>query len=305
MVDQRVDDKTSGMDITIPLSPEICLKIGPVITNGEDYPTSRLQKGLILIFYGQELAEEGVGFGVPVLKMGVRTIFPGGIELDCSEEGSCQQIRAIFFMNLEERLTSQGLGSVRSSWLYWIKNHLADIYRRFPPARGPLTALSNAFRSSFGWQTTFEDTGCNYAVKVNYSVDSRSGVIVVEVDATGGVENSAPPIGGLQSGGQKIGVTEVIMMNEQGAHHFDAYMDSSGLLLRGGAIGSWDEVTAERASFRSSAHRLAFTLQQVDGARLFRGRELIGSRLAWSGFGYCLAPGSRRFAYTLKIESLA
>jgi len=278
------------MDISIPLFSEICLKIGPVSTNGESYPTSRLQKGLILISNDQELAEEGVGFGVPVLKLGVKTIFPGGIELACSEERSCQEIKAIFFMNLEERLTSQSLGSVKSRSLYWIKNHLADVYRRFPPARGPLTAISNSLRSSFGWQTTFEEAGYNYAVKVTYTVDSQAGVIAVEVDATGVPE---------------AGVTEMILMNEQGAYHFDTYSDSSGLLLRGEAIGSWDEVTAERASFLSSAHHLAFTLQQIDGARLFRGRELIGSRLAWSGFGYCLPPTSRRFAYTLGIERLA
>ena len=66
-------------------------------------------------------------------------------------------------------------------------------------------------------------------------------------------------------------ITEVVVMNEQGAHHFDLYRDSSGTLLRGKEIGCWDEVTAERASFISETHRLAFTLQQVKGARLFGG----------------------------------
>jgi hypothetical protein len=147
------------MDINIPLFSEISLRISPVLTHGESYPTSQLQKGLILISNGQDLAEEGVGFGVPVLKMGVRTIFPGDIELACRKEGSCQVITAIFFLNLEERLTSQSLGSVKSRSLYWIKNHLSDVHRRFPPTRGPLMALSNTLRSSFGWQTTYEVSG--------------------------------------------------------------------------------------------------------------------------------------------------
>ncbi|OGO66454.1 MAG: hypothetical protein A2Z45_07420 [Chloroflexi bacterium RBG_19FT_COMBO_55_16] len=298
-------EKTSGMDITIPLFSDICLKIGPGITNGEGYPTSRLQKGLILISNGQELAEEGVGFGVPILKLGVKTIFPGGIELACSEVGARQEITAIFFMNLEERLTSQSLGSVKSRSLYWIKNHLADVYRRFPLARGPLTALSNTLRSKFGWQTTFEDAGCNHAVKVNYTIDSQAGVIAVDVDTTGVPKDGVPKAGVPLNGAPQGGVTEVILMNEQGAHHFDTYSDSSGLLLHGEAIGSWDEVTAERASFLSRVHRLAFNLQQIDGARLFRGRELIGSRLAWSGFGYSLPPTCQSFRYTLGIERLA
>ncbi len=290
MAETLAGEKISGMDITIPLFSETCLKVRPVFANGENYPTSRLQKGLILISNGQELAEEGVGFGVPVLKLGIKTIFPGEIELACLEKGSCREITAIFFLNLVERLTSQHLGKVKRRSLYRIKNHLEDLYRRFPLSRGPLTALSNTLRSSFGWQTTFEDAGCNHAVKVIYKVDSKTGIITVDVDVADVL---------------KGGVTEVILMNEQGARHFDTYSDSSGVLLKGEKIGGWDEVTAERASFQSSTHRLAFSLQQINGARLFRGRELVGSRLAWSGFGYSFSPTNRRFTYTLRIERLA
>lgn len=287
MAEKLPGEKTLNTGLTIPLFSDICLKIEPVSTTGGRYPTSRLQKGLILISNGQELAEEGVGFGVPVLKMGVKTIFPGWIELACFNEGSFQIITAKFFMNLEERFTSQGPGNVKSRLLYWIKDHLADLYRRFPPSRRPLMALSNAARTSFDWQTTFVDAGCNLEVKANYSIDPETGVIMVDVDATGV---------------SKAGVTEVILMNEQGAHHFDTYFDSNGLSLRGEKIGSWEEVTAKSASFLSSTHRLAFTLQQTNGARLYRGRELVGSRLAWSGFGYSLPPASQRFTYTLRIE---
>jgi hypothetical protein len=277
------------MDITFPLFPEICLKIGPVSTNGEIYPTSRLQKGLILISNGQELAEEGVGFGVPVLKLGVKTIFPGGIELSCLDEGLRREISAKYILNLEERITSHGFGSLKSKQLYQIKNHLADLYRRSPSARGPLLVISNALRSSFGWQTTYEDAGCSHTVMVNYSIDCDMGTIAVSVDAVGLAE---------------FGVTELILMNEQGARHFDRYSDSSGLELKGEEIGSWDEVTAERASFLSSAYRLAFTLQQIKGARLFRGREHIGSRLAWSGFGYSIPAKLGTFSTILGVERL-
>ena len=278
------------MDITFPFFQDICLRIGPVQTNGEDFPSSRLQKGLLLISNGQELAQEGVGFGVPVLKQGVKTIFSGEIELTCLHEGSHQEIAAIFFMNLEERLTSQSLGKIKSGSLYRIKNHLADLHRRFPLSRGPLTNISNMLRSIFGWQTIFEDAGCNYPVKVNYSADTNTRTIAVSGDL---------------SGVPKDGVTEVILMNEQGAHYFDTYSDSSGLLLQGEAIGSWEKVTSGTASFLSNAYQLAFTLHQIDGASLYRGRELIGSRLAWSGFGYSLPPSSQLFTYTLGFDRLA
>jgi hypothetical protein len=48
---------------------------------------------------------------------------------------------------------------------------------------------------------------------------------------------------------------------------------------------------------------VAFSLGQAPGARLFRGRELVGARLAWVGFGYALPPTRRSFGYELTIAS--
>jgi len=100
------------------------------------------------------------------------------------------------------------------------------------------------------------------------------------------------------------GITEVIVMNEQGAHYFDQYHDSTGASLAGKEIGCWDEVAASEAGFASSNQRVAFTLPRVPGAQLFRGRELVGSRLAWAGFGYSFPPAISRFNYSVKIEVL-
>ena len=74
--------------------------------------------------------------------------------------------------------------------------------------------------------------------------------------------------------------------------------------LRGDAIGAWDAVTAASARFVSTAHGVAFFLAQVKGAKLRRGRELIGARLAWSGFGYSLPPTPGAFIYEVRIERL-
>jgi len=63
-------------------------------------------------------------------------------------------------------------------------------------------------------------------------------------------------------------------------------------------------VSAAKAGFVSTAHKLAFSLGQVEGARLSRGRELIGARLAWSGFGYSLAPVPGEFTYDVRIERI-
>ena len=155
--------------------------------------------------------------------------------------------------------------------------------------RAPLTALSNGLREFFGWETTYEDAGFSGEIKMIYSFDEVLAGLRVEVDMA-----SLP----LKA------ITEVIVMNEQGAHYFDQYRNSSGIRLAGKEISCWDEVTAEEASFTSSTQRVAFSLAKVTGVRLFRGRELIGSRLAWAGFGYSIPPTAGSFDYTIRFEKL-
>lgn len=255
----------------------------------EGYPSGRLQKGLLLLDRGERLAEEAVGFGVPVLKRGVQTIFPGGVKLASHRERAICTVTAVFEMNLVERLAGNAGERLRSRSLYAVKNTLAALHRHSPALRGPLTATSNALRRTFGWVTTFEETESVATLTMTYVVDAGEGRVAVSLDIA-----DAP----------LAGVTEVVVMNEQGARHFDRYVDDDGTRLQSDEIGTWDEVKAKSASFVSSARRLAFSLGQVDGARLYRGRELIGSRVAWSGFGYSFPPGIKRSGYDLRIERI-
>jgi hypothetical protein len=277
------------VDITIPIFAGLSLKLSDLASSVNKYPTARLQKGFLLLQDGQELAEEGVGFGVPVLKRGIQTIFPGQLELTTRNTGPIQEVTAQFRMDLEEKIGRPGFGSVKSERVYTIKNSLAAIIRRLPRLRRLLTTASNALRRMFGWETRFEEAGFCTHVDIIYTIDSRSGIINIQVDTTD------LPVDGI---------TEVVVMNEQGARTFDLYRDASGTLLRGKEIGCWDEVNAEWASFVSESHGLAFTLRQLNGARLFRGRELVGSRLAWSGFGYSFPPTFEKISYDVRIERL-
>jgi hypothetical protein len=242
-----------------------------------------------LIHDAQDLSEEGVGFGVPLLKRGIHILYPGYIELASQQNGQVQQVTVKFTLDLEEKVTLPGFESARSNLLYPVKYLLAALLRRYPPLRGLLTAMSNALRWMFGLKTVFEKGGFSTNVNMVYTVDRQAGTITIEVDPTNLSGN---------------GITEVFVLNEQGARYFDLYRDSSGTFLRGKAIGPWDKVTAEQASFVCNTHQLAYTLQQVKGATLYRGRELIGSRLAWSGFGYSFPPTIESFRYQVSIERL-
>jgi hypothetical protein len=274
------------LELSVPLFDGLSLFTDPSTGAGR-YPTTRLQKGLLLADGGRSLAEEGVGFGVPILKRGAVTVFPGSVDLAAHRIGALWEVTATYEMNLIERLAKPGGGRVKSDALHAAKNALAALHRRSRLLRGPLTAASAALRRAFGWETTYEEMASWATLTVTHAIHGELGTIDITLDMTG------LPLDD---------VTQVVLMNEQGARSFDRYRDSSGADLRGAEIGTWNEVQAEKASFVSDAHAVAFTLGQGDGARLNRGRELIGSRLAWSGFGYSLPPTCGRFSYGLTVE---
>jgi hypothetical protein len=271
------------------LSPELVLCLKPPGVRQREFPTGTLCKGLRMVFRGCDLSEEGVGFGVPVVKRGLRTLFPGGLTISEKGNGAGREVTAEFNLNLVERVSRQSGRSLRSRLLYAVKNSLAWMHRRCPALRPALTGLSNALRLLLRLQTVFEpappadEAG---TVRVTFSLAAGKGGVRVAVDA---------------AGLRPRGLTELVLMNEQGARAFHLYRDSGGLTLRGNRIGTWDPVTAAEASLLSPAHGLAFSLRQVEGARLYRGRELVDSRLAWSGFGYVLPPGKGSFRYEIAI----
>ena len=277
------------MEITIPLFSEISLKIATAPLTRTHFPSSRLQKGLLLIYAGHELAEEAVGFGVPVIKRGLQTIFAGDVSLASQVDGSIHTVTARYTLNLEEKIARTGAESLEFKLLYDIKNLLAELIRRFQRLRTFLTTISNLLRGLFKWETTFEESEFHTFVNIIYAIDAQAGVVNVAVDTSGLLTE---------------GITEVAIMNEQGAITFDQYRDNRGLQLRGQEIGCWDEVTADQASFLSDDYQIEFSLDQIKGSRLFRGRELIGSRLAWAGFGYSFPPSSQVFNYSIKITKL-
>jgi hypothetical protein len=269
------------------MGADISLRIGTVPKKDEGYPSSRLETGLVLVYDGVELNEEGVGFGVPIYKSGHHTIFPGALNIDSHRDRDRQTIHAVFMMNLEERITRPEKGRIESKSLYRLKNTFAWMMRETPMLRGFLSSVSKLLRTLFNWSTAYEEVAGYGDIKVDYTIDMGSMSIEMKFDLT-------------DLAGESI--TEVIVMNEQGANYFDRYQDSEGTHLRDSEIGIWDAVTADWASFICDRYNLAFGLTQMSGARLFRGRELVGDRLAWAGFGYSFSPSMEIFHCTLHIE---
>lgn len=276
------------MKVDLPLSSGIALQLTPGKGAPNGYPTARIQKGWLLFCDGHDLSEEAVGFGVPVIKRGLQTIFPGEVSLS-APESSPLTFQARYLLNLEERIAKSGSSTIDHRWVYEVKNVLAGAIRGLPAVRRSLTTASNLLRAQFGWQTTYEVSDFSMEIQLVYTVLPAENKLLVEL---------------IQPNSPDARLSEIILMNEQGAHHFDQYQDASGTRT-GDQIGCWDDVAGPTGSFTSQASRLSFALPRVDGAHLYHGRELIGSRLAWSGFGYSFPPGLKSFRYEIALRRLA
>ena len=274
------------MELNIPLSEGLQLHLADQPATNRLYPTSCLQKAFLLSYNGRSMAQEAVGFGFPLVKRGLTAIFPGSVELSSQQRGADWEVSAVYILNKKEKILGPGQKGIRLGPLYAVKNFLALFIRRFPLSRGVLTGASNVLRRRLGWETAYEDAGFHMRMKVKYTLSAEKGMMRVEADWTGLIDS---------------GITEMVIMNEQGAEYFDWYKDSSGKNLHGKEIGCWDEVFADEAGFINAKSRVGFSLERIPGARLFRGRELVGSRLAWAGFGYSIDPHAENFSYTMKI----
>jgi hypothetical protein len=280
----------AGMKLDFPLAPGFSLQIASGIQRQSLYPTARIQKGLVLHYQDEDLSEEAVGFGVPIVKRGLQTIFPGEVDLYLHGGSTQTIVSARFKLNLEERITRNGNGSVKNRLVYTGKNSLAAIIRSIPFMRKTLTDTSNLLRSRLAIQSTYEESEFSTYAVLTYTIAEQPDRIKVEL------------MGGdfLSSN-----ISEMIIMNELGAHHFDQYQASDGTCQTGDEIGCWDPVEAQEACFIDQTHKVSFSLEQVEGARLYRGRELIEPRLAWSGFGYSFPPTLKPFHYEIILKKLA
>ena len=265
----------------VALPGDIALLAGNV---KNDFPSGRIQKGLVLTIGNKDLSEEGVGFGVPVLKFGNETIFPGRRIITSTEKHDETIVKVDYDMNLVERMAIKGRKKISGGTFYKIKEVFSRLHREHPGLRRIITHASIELRHAFNVDTIFEEASSAGIVSVLYLIRPDSGMIEIKVDP------------GMV---KKKGCSELIFMNEQGASYFDRYQDSNGTVLTGIEIGTWDETFADEASFIDLNDNIKFTLNKVKGSRMFRGREYVKDRLAWSGLAYVIPPVD--FAYSIKI----
>ncbi len=270
-----------------PLSKRLAVAMSAPSAGKGDYPTSTIQKGPTLVYESMDLSGEGIGLGVPVLKFKRRVVFPGGVTFEERWNDDCCTWIVDYELNLEERVILRNGKSIKSGSFYELTERLAALHRAKPFSRNLIERLNTALRRMYGIDTAFETTTPVATIRVSYVIDSHTGVLHVRADVSNIVES---------------GCTEIILLNEQDASHFNCYRDSSGIALAGEDIGTWDEVDAEHVTFIDSRHNLTLGLRRVERSAMFRGREFIPGRLSWAGIAYVINPPLVHFNYDIAIE---
>lgn len=238
-----------------------------------------------MVFDGEELIEEGMGLGTPVVRYSNDTYFSSSAHTFIEHEDDTNEVlKKSFFIDSVSRKRIWN-GPFINARIYDII-HLA--FARAYVSKGHpnrfLTKLVE-IRRALGIHTQFIQTQSKGKVTISYR--RLSNVIQVRADL---------------SELRRSGCVEIIIMNEAGSTFFTKYTDRNGLKLVNDEIGAWNKVEASEASLSDFSGTLLFNLKKTEGADLYRGWERVRGRLSWAGLSYSLRAWKPVFEYYIRIK---
>ncbi len=255
------------------------------------YPDSRprnleiaaLQKGLVLLHEGEEVVEEGAGFGSPIAMYGEEAYFCRTARTELLQlDRDSVTLKKTFYLDSVSRKAIRGF-RVNNGLYMFVHRTFERGYLKKQKAR-PVFDWMMHLRGVLGVETKFVDAQPKGEVTINYHL-----------------ENDRVGIRADFSKMDKADCGEILILNEQGAISFPRYRDSDTALLVGREVEAWARVGAKEATFVNPATGLSFSLRHVEGADLVRGREQVKNRFAWAGLTYLLPPETVEFAYTIRL----
>jgi hypothetical protein len=247
--------------------------------------TGALQKGLVLLLDGEELIEEGVGFGVPVVKYEDKTFFSSQVDVSIREIGCDIIITKVFTLDTVSLKKFGRVTYINDALYSPLRKAFESLYlknKRLTPFFNKAMEL----RDFANIKTEFIKVKPRGKVTMRYCCQSNG--IDIKADFSKVTLNKC---------------VEILVLNEQGSSFFQRYSDSSGLNLVGYTIGAWEKVEADQASLESVGRQGSFCLQNYKGARLFRGWEHTRKRFSWAGLSYSMRPNNDIFAYSIGLSS--
>ena len=270
---------------THPISDTVGLRVHSD-TKPKNMKTAQLQKGLILLYKGTEVIGEGIGFGVPIAKYSDETVFSGSSSLRVRSLKNIVEIRKEFIMDLVTRNTLRNF-KLENPKIRTLLDSISTIYkkqyqRHVHFARSILLTRSLLFK--FGVKSTFIKSTPKGVVVVTYIIDQNRISVKLDLSLL-----------------KRTNLGKIFVLNEQGAHFFRTYSDSESLKLDDEAIGAWNEVTSQSAKITNEQDKIGFSLKNVEGTKLRRGRELVKGSLDWIGLDYELGAEYSQFEYEIEV----
>jgi hypothetical protein len=248
--------------------------------------TAPLQKGLVLVLDQRELIEEGLGFGVPVVKYADKTYFSGSARSWMETEEKHPTLVKSFNLNMISRKRI-GNGPFVNDNLYHILHRAFEIgyinYQGLARASNKIMEL----RKTFNINTEFIKVKSRGSMTFKYSC--RPNKIEITMESSLLELNKC---------------NEIVILNEQGSTFFRRYTDSTGHVLFDRGIGAWTKIMADEASFSDTEQTFSFTIKNRSYFSLFRGWEKTKKRFSWAGLAYSLPPRQSTFDYSIRLSLL-
>jgi hypothetical protein len=235
-----------------------------------------LERGLILFVENKPAIGEGVGFGVPAIEYSDKILFSSSATTIIRND---TLIRS-YSIDAVQRKT-WGRFTVDVGLYRVVQNRLAKVYRTDRRFRRVLTQIMFV-QSLLGIRPTYEKVNSRGYVDVSYNLVGKK--VIITVNCSRLVHRD---------------FRRLLVFNEQSAD-FNIYQDDFGILTDED-IGVWEEVKSRNASLRSRNLNVGFSVENLPGTRLYRGRELFRPRLDWAGFCYYIPSETERFTYTVQI----
>ena len=247
--------------------------------------TGALQKGLVLLFGNRELIEEGVGFGVPVVKYADKTFFSSKATVTAQSRNSGYTLTKVYTLDTVS-VKKLGNNSYLDDKIYSsLRKKFELLYLKHKKLKVLFNKVMET-RELLKIKTEFQTRKPRGTISVTYNCQPNA--ITIHADL---------------SNVNLKGCREVLMLNEQGSSIFQKYVDSSGRNLLGNKIGAWDRVEADSAALQSFKGRIGFGLHSVGGSSMYRGWEHTRKRFSWAGLSYSLPPNNGFFCYSIDLAS--
>ncbi len=251
-------------------------------TNPQNMKIAGLQKGLVLLCNGSDVIGEGIGFGVPIAKYSCGTVFSGSSSLYVRRMGDITEIRKEFYMDLTSRDRFRSF-KLKIPGIQALSDFFCFQYQRHKRLVRPVLIVRGLF-FKFGVKSSFMKSPHKGIVIVTYIMDQNRIQVKLNFSQL-----------------EQTDLAKVFILNEQGAHFFRTYADSEGMRLVDEKIGAWDNVTAESAKIANEQNKIGFSLKNIEGSKLKRGRELMEGSLNWIGLDYELDPKYCNFEYEIEL----